>query len=394
MSKRENKPVVSLATNDAGMECGDTSPLSDDETCLVVPKRGQVRALQTGRCVSGMECGGMTPLSDWATCRPVPKRRHVCALQRWGALAMLWLMGMVGAQAAVYTINQSGGVQGTAVNANAVIGAGYGQATAVNLTNGTQTILGTTANTIDAGQYDDNVTMYLDNEGVLTLLNMNGTPFNVLPGQNTFNVNGITAVSSAVSVGGVKYAVLAGSGIGVELLNLSNGALTPLPHLTNDLTRLTGLDAFLRPGGSTVEDLAIGELFNYDGDPQLEIYYPVGTLATSVVPTSLNGVVNDLSFDMAHGKIWFGTQSSAYEGSLFDEAYDFSSMAVSLPVVSVVTSNGLAVVTWQGRVLSASSSLTNWADVATAPATANQILPPAAYVEPATNQTRFFRASW
>jgi len=46
MSKRENKPVVSLATNDAGMECGDTSPLSDDETCLVVPKRGHVRALQ------------------------------------------------------------------------------------------------------------------------------------------------------------------------------------------------------------------------------------------------------------------------------------------------------------------------------------------------------------
>jgi hypothetical protein len=29
------------------LECGDMSPLSDDETCLVVQKRGRVRALQS-----------------------------------------------------------------------------------------------------------------------------------------------------------------------------------------------------------------------------------------------------------------------------------------------------------------------------------------------------------
>jgi len=57
---------------------------------------------------------------------------------------------------------------------------------------------------------------------------------------------------------------------------LSNGALTPLPKLTNVVTYMTGLDAFLRPGGRTVNDLAIGVLDYGTGDPELHIYYPDG----------------------------------------------------------------------------------------------------------------------
>jgi hypothetical protein len=36
-----------LAIRAEFLECGDTSPLSDGETCLPVPKRGHARALQT-----------------------------------------------------------------------------------------------------------------------------------------------------------------------------------------------------------------------------------------------------------------------------------------------------------------------------------------------------------
>ena len=292
--------------------------------------------------------------------------------------------------AAIYTINQSGGVQGTAVNATAVIGAGTASAISVNLTNGTQTMLGGLGSGfIDAGQYNDGITMYLNNSGILQLVN--NTSGN---GAGTFNATGASAVSSAVAVGGVKYAVIAGTNSGVNLLNLSNGALTPLPKLTNVVTYMTGLDVFLRPGGSTLNDLAIGVLDYGTGDPELHIFYPNGTLADVLYPDSTHGIINDLSFDLANGKIWFGTQGSANQGKIFDEAYDFSGLAVSLPVVGAAVSNGVVVVNWTGRQLWAAPALTNWAVVATAPATANQIFPPAAYVAPATNRARFFRASW
>ncbi len=45
------------------LDCGDTSPLSDWETCLPVPKRGRVRALQTLRAVG--RAGSPLPAACW-----------------------------------------------------------------------------------------------------------------------------------------------------------------------------------------------------------------------------------------------------------------------------------------------------------------------------------------
>ena len=233
-------------------------------------------------------------------------------------------------QGALYTINQSGGVQGTALNSTSVIGAGSGQATAVNLANGSQLVLGTTGNTVDAGQYNNNVNMYLNNSGVLNFVDNQGNTYNFLPGQSAVGLSGATAVSSAVNVNGTQYAMLAGPSIGLRALNLTDGSLTPVSGPW-DFTGMTGLDAVMRPGGRTLNDLAIGVVYNYGGDPLLKLYGSNGSLLDSAAPDSGLGTVNDLSLDLANNKIWYGTKLSSGEGCLFSDTYDFSRVAVIPP---------------------------------------------------------------
>ena len=52
------------------LECGDTSPLSDWETCLPVPKRGHIRAVQSRR-VWGVKFlrSGREPFARWLSIR-------------------------------------------------------------------------------------------------------------------------------------------------------------------------------------------------------------------------------------------------------------------------------------------------------------------------------------
>lgn len=281
-------------------------------------------------------------------------------------------------------------VLGTAVNSTQVIGAGSSGATAVNLSSGAQSALGTPSLTIDAGQYNDNFTMYLDNSGTLRIIsNVNGDPL-----RSPLSVGDAFGVSGAINVGGTMYCVVAGTVSGVRALNLQNGQMTALGTATNyNFTGASGLDAFLRPGGSSINDIAIGivrtPLPTEDG---LDIYIG-GNLIQSYTSDNLidanNGSLYDVSFSISNGGVWFGTDTW-----LYDQAFDFSLYAVSPPGLAVSVTNGSVVVTWTGRTLAASTTLTNWSPVATAPATATQIFPPPPYTEPLTNATRFFRAAW
>jgi len=237
-------------------------------------------------------------------------------------------------QGALYTINQSGGVQGTALNSTSVIGAGTLGATAVNLANGSQLILSTPSSTVDAGQYNSTVNMYLDNAGTLHCVNNLGNPYPAIHGSDSYILGGATAVSSAVNVNGTSYVFLAGPS-GMSELNLNTGSLTPM-SLPVSFSKMTGLDLMMRPGGTTADDLAFAVIYNNGGHPQTKMYTANGTLLDSIVPTSVNGMINDLSLDPASGKIWYGTQQTSQIGALFDESYDFSRVAVIPPKLQVL----------------------------------------------------------
>jgi hypothetical protein len=282
-------------------------------------------------------------------------------------------------------------VQGTAVNATSVIAVGEGRATAVNLSSGAQTALSQPSLTIDAGQYNDTFTMYLAKSGggVLQIINnYNGDP---LPGGGTFGGLGsdIFGVSGAVAIGGTWYAFVAGTSSGVRALNLSNGQFTSIPG-SYDFTDATGFDAFMRPGGSSLADVAFGIQRNW---PQLDIYGN-GSWVGSHTPNSSLGTVNDLSFDWAKNQIWFGSELSQSSGKLFNEPFSFAPYAVTNAWVAVSGSNSWVRVEWLGRVLEAGSTLTNWSAVATAPGSPTQLFAPPPYLDAATNTARFYRARW
>jgi hypothetical protein len=277
-------------------------------------------------------------------------------------------------------------VQGTAVNATNVIGGGSHTAVGIDKLTGTRDGLFGSSGTIDAGQYNDAVTMYLNSSGTLSLIrNSDGNNL-----QN-YNVGDAFGVSGVINVGGNPYAILAGHTSGVRALNLSTGVRTTLGSVTNyDFTDVTGLDVFMRPGGNSLDDIAVALVRDW---PMLDIYTN-GFLASSIEPSVNSGVINDLSFDLTSNTVWFGTERTPISGRLFDAPFDFSTYAVAPPTVSVNVTNGIVVVDWTGRTLEASSTLTNWLPVATAPATPTQFLPPPPHTEPATNPARYFRSRW
>lgn len=157
------------------------------------------------------------------------------------------------AHAALFTTSFP--ITGTAVSSTNVIGAGSGTATSFDKTNGTPIILGgVPTGTIDAGLYSDRITMYLDNSGNLRLI-VNATGL----GAGSFSFGSDTfGVSGTVAVGGDLYCVVAGTNSGVRALRLADGAQFSLGTVTNyDFTDVTGLDVFLRPGGTSLNDLAV-----------------------------------------------------------------------------------------------------------------------------------------
>ena len=291
------------------------------------------------------------------------------------------------AHAALYTLTFP--IQGTAINATNVIGAWGSSATAVNLSSGTQTALGgVPTGTIDAGQYNDQFTMYLDNGGILRVIsNANGNS----AGQ--FSVGDAFGVSGALNVGGTMYAIVVGTTSGIRALNLQNGQLTPIAG-TYNFTNATGLDALMRPGGTVLGDILVGILRNPSFQDNVLTLYAAGSALQSFNSAFINGGydgnMGDFSFNAGANALWFGTD----EGTLFDRALDFSLYAVAPPTVSVSATNGSVAVSWTGRTLEASGALTNWVPVATAPGTGTQLLPPPPYTEPTTNTARFFRARW
>ena len=72
---------------------------------------------------------------------------------------------------------------------------------------------------LDAGQYNDGMTMYLNNSGILQMVN-NATGNSA----GTYNATEASTVLSAVVVSGTNWAVIAGTSTWVKLLNLSNSA--------------------------------------------------------------------------------------------------------------------------------------------------------------------------
>jgi hypothetical protein len=299
-----------------------------------------------------------------------------------------WLGAIGAGHAALY--HTTFPIEGTAVNVTNVIGAGNsGATTTFNKTNGGALALSGASGTIDAGQYSDGITMYLNNSGQLNCIR-NNDGFNT----GSYNVGDAFGVSGVVEVGGARYCVLGGTSSGVRLLALATGVPTALGSATNwNFSGARGLDAFLRPGGTTTNDIAVGVEFG-SSTPILRIFNPQGVVLDEAHPTSANGTVNDASFDMANNKVWFGTKGSNTAGRLFDYDLDFSIYAVALPEVGVAVTNGVVTVNWSGRILEASGGDTNWTAVATAPLSPTQIFAPPPYTEPATNGVRFFRARW
>jgi hypothetical protein len=234
--------------------------------------------------------------------------------------------GLLGqkADATVYTLPSA--VQGTAINSTNVIGAGSSGATSVNLLTSTQTALGGgLTGTIDAGQYNDASTMYLGNSGSLNIIR-NSDGFNL----GSYNVGLDTfGVSGAINVGGVNYAILGGTTSGIRALNLQTGALTPLAG-SYTLTSAQGLDAFMRPGGTTLDDLAIGiERQITQSQSTLDIYGDQGLLS-SFNPGTINGIPLDVSFNLVNADVWFGSS----QGKLYNKPFDYSQFAIPVSITN------------------------------------------------------------
>lgn len=248
--------------------------------------------------------------------------------------------------AAIYTLPF--GVEGTAVNSTHVIGAGQSPAIAVELATGNQTYLwGSHGSTIDAGQWNDVYTMYLDNGGALRgINNTNGNQFG-----RTYDVYDAFGVSGVIWVEGTPYAIVAGQSSGVRALNLLTGTQTPLPG-DYDLVGARGLDAFMRPGGSRLQHIAIG-IQRGDTDPQLDIYAGgvlVRTFNNNNLLLSQYGSPRDVSFQPSAGRIWIGVYGDFDEGYIYDRPFDFQAYALDPaiyedPADVVVTPGGEATLT-------------------------------------------------
>ncbi len=292
-----------------------------------------------------------------------------------GLLGMSQFAGFGLAHAVIFSTSFP--ITGTAVNSTNVIGAGSGQAWWFDRTNGRHDWFGgVPTSAIDAGQYDDAATMYLDGSGILHLVRNNDA--NQL---NSFSGLGSDSfgVSGALKIGGTNYAIIAGTTAGVRALNLATGELTPLPG-NFDFSDASGLDAMIRPGGFALRHLAIGILRDW---PQLDIYAAFGVLLDSVEPDGSYGLCKDHSFDVADNRIWFGTQGGSRSRRLFDHAYDFARIALPEPAFSLVPTNGQFVVNWVGTELQSSTNLLSWQTLTNAPQP---------YLAPASETAQFFRA--
>lgn len=277
-----------------------------------------------------------------------------------GLLGVLQFAGFALVHAAIFTTSFP--ITGTAVNSTNVIAAGNGEAWWFDRTNGNHGWLGGIPSAIDAGQYDDTSTMYLNNSGVLSIVrNRDGATLGGYSGLSS-GVD-IFGVSGAVKIGGTNYAVIAGTVHGVRALNLATGELTPLPG-NFDFSDASGLDAILRPGGNSLNHLAIG-IERGTTVPVLDIYNFRGEVLAKLNPDSTQGLVNDLSFDVANSRIYFGTDNDG-EGVIFDREFDYSILALPEPAVSVTISNGQAVVAWVGSALETSMNLTSWQTITNA----------------------------
>jgi hypothetical protein len=243
---------------------------------------------------------------------------------------------------------------------------------------------------IDAGEYNDTITMYLSSGGSLRLIdNARGA------GAGSFNLPAdVFGVSGAIVVGGTPYCVVAGTSSGVQVLDLMNGGLTAVGSVTNyDLSIAQGLDAFLRPGGTNLSEVVVG-IERGTTTPRLDVYGAAVFLrfynAAFIKGFDISGSPRDVSFDVAGESVWFGTTG----GELYDRPFDYSGYAVAPPELRLGVTNGSVTVVWTGRTLAASADLTNWTVVASAPMSPTQILVPPVYVETMTNLARFFRARW
>jgi len=168
--------------------------------------------------------------------------------------------------------------------------------------------------------------MYLNNSGTLNLIR-NNDGFNM----GSYGIGDAFGVSGTVVVGGESYCVLAGTNSGVRALRLADGASFPLGSVTNyDFTDVTGLDVFLRPGGTTTSNLAVAFVRDW---PQVDIYSD-GALINSFQPAVSAGLVHDLSFDVTANSVWYGIERTTTQGRLTDESFGCSAYAVSAPTAA------------------------------------------------------------
>jgi hypothetical protein len=164
----------------------------------------------------------------------------------------------------------------------------------------------------------------MNNSGTLNIIR-NNDGFNI----GSYNVGDAFGVSGAINVGGTRFAILGGTTSGIRALNLQTGELTPLAASYN-LTSAQGLDAFMRPGGSTLDDIAIGIERHPGGNVNSLDIYGNGSLISSFNPGSLNGSSLDVSFDLGNSQVWFGTDTS----KLYNKPFDYSKFAIPASITN------------------------------------------------------------